>query len=564
MRVPGEGGGLKRRLFTFGIQVLQDDSGVGYTLLRTRLGPRALYWNWNWPLELLLRNLTLILGDQLDRDSAALDGFDPTCDRIWMAEVVEESTHVWSHKARIALFLAAMRHFASEMRERDWPVDYLELAEHAHAGLGEALAAALAQHQPDRVVVVEPGDWRVLELLRATCTQAAIALEVRVDRHFMIPLDEIRTWAKGRKSWRLEHYYRWARQRTGVLMNGREPAGGRWNFDQENRHAFGAEGPGLKPEPRRFAPDAITAEVLALVARHFADHPGELAEFGWPVTPAQAEVALADFIDHRLAAFGPYQDALWSDEPWLYHSLLAAAMNLKLIDPRRVIAAAEQAWQEGRAPLASVEGFIRQILGWREYVRGIYWLHMPEYLEHNALAAEADLPPFYWTGTTDYECLRQSIGQTLKYGYAHHIQRLMVTGLFALLLGVRPKAVHAWYLAVYVDAVEWVELPNTLGMSQAADDGLMASKPYCATGKYIDRMSNYCGRCRYRPDQAVGEEACPFTTLYWDFLARHRQRFGKHPRTALQWRNLERKDPDELAAIRAWAARLRSELAGDP
>jgi deoxyribodipyrimidine photolyase-related protein len=345
-------------------------------------------------------------------------------------------------------------------------------------------------------------------------------------------------------------------------MNGREPVGGRWNFDQDNRQAFGAQGPGLKPDPLQFPPDQITSEVLELVGERYPEHPGDLSAFGWPVTPAQAEAALQDFINHRLASFGPYQDALWTDEPWLYHSLLSAALNLKLIDPRRVIEVAEQAWREGMAPLASVEGFIRQILGWREYVRGIYWLHMPEYLEHNALGADADLPAFYWTGDTDYECLRQSIGQTLKYGYAHHIQRLMVTGLFALLLGVRPRSVHEWYLAVYVDAVEWVELPNTLGMSQAADDGLMASKPYSASGKYIDRMSNYCGRCRYRPEQATGATACPFTTLYWDFLARHKQRYSKHPRTALQWRNLERKDPVELAAIRAAAARLRREMLG--
>ncbi|MCB1626773.1 MAG: cryptochrome/photolyase family protein [Xanthomonadales bacterium] len=508
-----------------------------------------------------MRRLVVVLGDQLDPDSAALAGFDPAQDRIWMAEVPAESSHVWSHQARIALFLAAMRHHAQSLRERGWPIDYLALDQHDHVDLATALGHSLAQHQPEQVRLLHPGDWRVLQSLRACCETAGVALKLIEDDHFLVDLEDARRWARGRKLWVQEHYYRWVRRRLGILMDGEQPAGGRWNYDSENRQSFGREGPGLRPPVLEFPISAVTAEVLKLVSERFADHPGSLEAFNWPVTPDEARRGLRHFIDHHLAEFGRYQDAMWSDEPFLHHSLLSAALNLKLLRPREVIDAAEAAWREGRAPLAAVEGFIRQIAGWREYVRAVYWLQMPDYLERNALAADRQLPACYWDGRTDYRCLQQAIGQTLQHGYAHHIQRLMVTGLFAMLLGVRPQHVHQWYLAVYVDAVEWVELPNTLGMSQHADGGLMASKPYVASGRYIARMSNYCAHCRYRPDEALGEHACPFTTLYWDFLARHAERFAQHPRAAMQWRQLQRIDPERLRQIRQLAAELRDRLA---
>ena len=257
---------------------------------------------------------------------------------------------------------------------------------------------------------------------------------------------------------------------------------------------------------------------------------------------------------------------MWTGEPFLNHSLISSSLNLKLLNPLEVIRMAEAAYRRhpDRYPVSAVEGFIRQILGWREYVRGIYWMHMPAYLERNTLRAETDLPPFYWTGATDMVCMRQSIEQTLAYGYAHHIQRLMVTGLFALMLGVDPKQVHAWYLAVYVDAVEWVELPNTLGMSQYADGGVMASKPYAATGNYIQRMSNYCETCRFNPKERTGGKACPFTTLYWDFLQRHRKTLSGNPRMGLQVRNLERVPPDELQQISERADWIRSTFVHEP
>lgn len=510
-----------------------------------------------------MRNLILVLGDQLDPASAAFAGFQPDHDAVWMAEVVEESTHVWSHKARIALFLSAMRHFRDALRARGWTVHYRELDAHDAPTLAAALAADLDALRPARVLGVKPGDHRVEQSLQAAIQRAGLDWTVVADARFYVAPEEFARWAGGRRELRMAHFYRWVRTREKILMDGAAPAGGRWSFDAENRGHFDRRGPGLLPRPRAFPPDPTTRAVIRQVADRFGDHPGALDAFDWPVTREQAREALADFIAHRLPCFGAYQDAMWAGEPYLYHARIAAALNLKLLDPREAVDAAVAAWRDGRAPLAAVEGFVRQIIGWREYVRGLYWLRMPDFTDDNALDAQAPLPGFYWTGATDMACLREVIGQTLTLGYAHHIQRLMVTGLFALLLGVKPREVHAWYLAVYVDAVEWVELPNVLGMSQYADGGYMVSKPYCASGRYIQRMSNHCGDCRFRPDHAVGEDACPFTTLYWDFLARHRERFAAHPRTALQWKHLERLDPGTLRAIRRQAQALRERLAAD-
>lgn len=336
-----------------------------------------------------------------------------------------------------------------------------------------------------------------------------------------------------------------------------KPIGDQWNFDLENRQAFGAKGPGDVPSRTTFTPDAVTREVIALVNSRFAAHPGRLDSFAWPVTRAQALQSLHTFIKERLPLFGRYQDAMWPGDPWLYHAHLSAALNLKLLNPREVVAQTQAAYRDGHAPLASAEGFIRQILGWREYVRGIYWTQMPAYLESNALDAREDLPAWYWTGATDMACLRDALAQTLAHGYANHIQRLMVTGLYALMLGVEPKQVHAWYLAVYVDAVEWVELPNTLGMSQYADGGLMGSKPYIATGKYIQRMSPHCKDCRYDPAQRSGGTACPFTTLYWDFLMRHEAALAKNPRMAPQVKNVARLTEAQKQAVSDRAAAIR-------
>ncbi|WP_374674287.1 cryptochrome/photolyase family protein [Ideonella sp.] len=503
----------------------------------------------------------LVLGDQLDLDASAFDGFDPAQDRVWMAEVAEESTHVWSSQPRIALFLAAMRHFAAEVQAAGRPLDYRRLGDPGNRGsLAGELAAAIERWRPAALVMTAPGDARVLASLRRVAQAAGLPLDLRDDRHFFGTVRDFAAHARGRRTLRMETFYRGMRQRHQVLMDGGQPAGGRWNFDADNRAGFPRSGPAEVPAPSRFPPDALTREVIAEVRARFAHHPGCLDDFAWPVTRGQARQALHHFVGQRLPGFGRWQDALWPGEPWLWHAHLSAAMNLKLLGAREVVAAAEQAWRAGAVPLASAEGFIRQVLGWREYVRGIYWTQMPGYLEHNALGAHGPLPAFYWTGDTPMACLADAIGQTLRHGYAHHIQRLMVTGLYALLLGVDPQAVHAWYLAVYVDAVEWVELPNTLGMSQAADGGLMASKPYVASGRYIERMSggSLCARCRFRPGERLGERACPFTTLYWDFLDRHEARLAANPRTAMQVRHLAALSDDERMRIRERAAAWRA------
>lgn len=510
-----------------------------------------------------MRNLILVLGDQLSLDNPALAGIDRAQDCVVMIEAAEESTHVWSHQARIVLFLSAMRHFAVELRAQKLPLHYVALQPDAGAepGLGKQFRAVIDARRPAKVVICEPGEHRVLELIKMICHDAGVRLDIRSDSHFLCSREEFAEWAKGRKELRMEFFYRSMRRRHDVLMETGEPAGGKWNFDTANRGAFPKAGPGEVPQPPQFTPDAMTREVIALVGQRFPQHPGSLETFRWPVTRADALRALRDFIQRRLPNFGLYQDAMWSGMPFCWHSLLSAALNLKLLDPREVIAAAVAAWREGDAPLPGVEGFVRQILGWREFIRGVYWLDMPGMLDANHFGHQRPLPSWYWTGDTDMNCLHETITQTLHHGYAHHIQRLMVTGNFALLAGIAPRAVHEWYLAVYVDAVEWAELPNTAGMALYANGGRFTSKPYIASGAYIQRMSNYCRSCRYDPKIKTGARACPYTTLYWNFLDRHETAFTRNPRTALMARNITRLTTAERGAIRAAAGNILATIA---
>ncbi len=508
-----------------------------------------------------VRHLVLVLGDQLSLDNPALAGFDPGQDRLLMIEADGEATAVWSHQARITLFLSAMRHFRQALADRGWDCDYRALTPQGPTtDLGQVLAEALVQYRPQALCVCEPGEWRMERTLQSVAAGAGVPLELLEDAHFLCSRSAFARWAGAKRELRMEFFYREMRRRHQVLMDGPEPAGGQWNFDADNRRGYPAAGPGLIPPPRRFEPDAITQEVMALVRQRFAGHPGDLASFAWPVTREQALDLLQDFIVARLPAFGPHQDAMWTDTPFGWHALISSSLNLHLLHPGEVIRAAEAAWREQGLPLASVEGFVRQVLGWREFIRGGYWLDMPGLREANFYGHDRPLPAWYWTGRTRMACMRDVVGQTLAHGYAHHIQRLMVTGQFALLAGLSPQVVADWYLAVYVDAIEWVELPNVAGMALFANGGRFTSKPYVASGQYIKRMSNYCQGCAYRPDQRHGPQACPVTTLYWDFLDRHEPTLAASPRTALMVRNLARLEAGERAAIRAHAKHLRENL----
>ena len=498
----------------------------------------------------IIRNLVIVLGDQLNLDATALQDFDPVHDGIWMAEAALESTHVPSSKIRIVLFLSAMRHFAQELRAKGWPVDYTELNTAGHSGslMGE-LEKAVHQYTPTQLIVTQPVDHRTLEGLKTLAVNLKVPLSVRPDHHFFTQPLDFEKFAANRKQLRMEFWYRELRKKFNILMQDGQPIGGEWNYDAQNRQSFGKAGPVDLPQAYFVPPDAITREVIELVNRHFDGHMGDPSNFSWPVTRQDALRSLQSFIEKRLPLFGYFEDAMWTNEPWLYHAHLSAALNLKLLNPHEVVSAAQQAYKSGNAPIASVEGFIRQILGWREYVRGMYWLKMPNYLSMNALEAKRALPSFYWNAQTDMACLKAVITQTMAHGYAHHIQRLMVLGLYTLMLGVDPRFVHEWFLSVFVDAVEWVELPNTLGMSQYGDGGLMASKPYIASGKYIQRMSNYCKSCPYDPAVATGPKACPMTTLYWNFLMQHQSLLSKNPRMAMQLKNLARLSDDQRVNI---------------
>jgi deoxyribodipyrimidine photolyase-related protein len=475
-----------------------------------------------------------------------------------MVEAREEATYIPQHRKRLAFFFAAMRHHRDALKAAGRDVRYVKLDDAENTG---GFAGEIARHaralSPERLIVLEPGDFRVAASLRRTATALNLPLEFREDRHFICRRSEFDLFAAERKTLVMENFYRRMRVAHDVLMDGDRPVGGAWNFDRENRASFGAKGPPLVPPPPSFTPDAVTGEVLAMVTREFPDAPGAIDGFDFPVTAKHARHALDDFVTHRLPLFGRYQDAMAAGQPFLFHSLLSGPLNLHLLDPRDAIAAARDAYDTGHAPLAAVEGFVRQILGWREFVRGVYWRFMPDYAELNALGADRDPPRFFWTGETDMACLADCGRQLHDHAYAHHIQRLMVFGLWATLSGVRPYAFHEWHMAMFWDAIDWVSLPNTLGMATHGDGGVVGTKPYCASGKYIDRMSDYCASCRFDPARATGDDACPFTTLYWDFLARHEQRFAQNRRMVMQVRNLQRKDEGELRMIRRRAEAIR-------
>lgn len=486
-----------------------------------------------------IRNLVLVMADQVSAETSSLRDFDPTLDRILMVEVQEEATHIPHHKKKIAFLLSAMRHFADELSQGGWSVSYVKMDDPDNTGTfsGEVQRAIKALH-PEKLVLCHPGEWRVLEMVRRWEVDFEVAVEIRPDDRFIVSPEEFETWAAGRKQLRMEYFYREVRRKTGLLMDGNQPVGGKWNFDAENRKP--APFNLFQPRPSRFKPDTVTTDVLNLVKERFSSHFGDLEPFWFAVTREQALFAFDQFVETTLPQFGDYQDAMLRGEKFLYHSVISAYLNAGLLYPLELCRRVAEAFEAGYVPINAAEGFIRQIIGWREYVRGIYWLKMPDYLEQNHFSAKRALPDFYWTADTDMLCMKEAITQTREEAYAHHIQRLMVTGNFALLAGIDPRQVHEWYLAVYADAFEWVELPNTLGMSQFADGGLLGSKPYAASGSYIDKMSDYCGACRYRVKQKTGEDACPFNSLYWHFVVRNSEKLKSNHRMQMVFRTWEK------------------------
>ena len=528
-----------------------------------------------------LNRLVVVLEDQLDpaapwRDAIPSGPFDPRTDLLWMAEPAAAFRAAGAHKQRIAVILGAMRSYRNARTAEGVPVHYHSIEIDAHGALPtvptdrpifDVLAEDLRSLAPAEVVAVTPGSVDAHQRLREAAAAAAIPYTEIEDTHFYDTSDGFAEFMAGRSTPLLEHYYRRLRRHTGILMNADgSPEGGEWNFDKANRKSFGAGGPGITPAPPRYPDGPLRREVAELVERAFATHPGTIDLSLLPLTPEEAEEHLTEFLANRLAWFGDYQDAMWSSADFLYHSRLSTALNLKLIDPHRVVDAAVEAYRRSRGtgaevPINAVEGFVRQILGWREYVRGIYRHYMPEYAGRNALNAGEALPSFFWDGKTEMTCLRDTMRTILSHGYAHHIQRLMVMGLFSMIYGADPAEFNAWHTAMYTDAFDWVSTPNAIGMSQFADGGIVGTKPYAASGNYINRMSNYCSSCPFDPGVAAGDNACPVTTLYWTFLRRHRGRFSDNRRMLFQMKNLDRKTHDQLEAIAARERQIRRRAA---
>ncbi len=495
-----------------------------------------------------MTRLVLVLGDQLTDRLSAMRKADKSTDVIVMAEVMEEATYVRHHAKKIAFIFSAMRHFAKAMRAEGWQVDYTRLDDaQPHETIASALLAAAEAHGADEVIATRPGEWRLIEMLE----NLPLDVTVLEDDRFVATEREFADWARGRKELRMEWFYREMRRKTGLLMEGDAPVGGKWNYDHDNRKAppkdIEAWGPMI------FPPDEMTEEVLDLVDARFPDTFGQLRPFGFAVDSVQARQALRHFIEHSLPRFGDYQDAMLKGERFLYHSILSLYINTGLLDPLEVARAVEEAYRAGQAPLNAVEGFIRQIIGWRDYMRHLWYFQGPDHERKNGLGHRRKLPDFFWTGETDMACIRETVVQTIETAYAHHIQRLMVTGNFLLLAGIDPAEVYDWYMCAYIDAFGWAMAGNVIGMSQFADGGIVASKPYVSSANYIDKMSDYCGGCAYSAKTKTGEGACPFNLLYWAFLDRHRDRFKGNPRMAQMYATWGRMDDTKRETILAEA-----------
>ena len=503
------------------------------------------------------KNGILILGDQLSWRHPLLLDADPADTVIILAEVAEEATYVRHNRHKIALIFSAMRHFAQALKARGFTVQYSRFKDNV-----PSLLAACEQAREiwslTALHICEPGEYRLAAQMTNWEKSLGIAVTVHEDTRFLSSRADFALWAEGRKQLRMEYFYRDMRKRYRLLMEGEQPEGGKWNYDADNRQGWR----GQTDIPERPAPvlGAVTREVIEEVEAAFPTNPGDLSTFRWAVTAEDAEKELVWFCEHALPHFGSYQDALAEASPWLFHGLISMYLNCGLLEPLPVCERVEAAYRRGHCSLAAAEGFIRQVLGWREYVRGLYWLKMPDYGELNALDATRKLPDWFWTGETQMRCLSRAIKQSLDLGYAHHIQRLMVIGNFALLAGLDVQAVCDWYLGVYLDAFEWVELPNTLGMALFADGGIMASKPYAASGKYIQKQGDHCQACPYDPKQVTGDRACPYNSLYWHFIDRHSDSLSQNPRMGLIMGGWRKRAAADREAVVDWGEQMLQRL----
>ena len=505
------------------------------------------------------QTLRLILGDQLNLQHRWFSETDDATVYVLM-EVRQETDYVLHHAQKILAIFAAMRDLARQLREAGHRVHYLAIDDPANLqSIPANIDALLAQYQASAFEYQAPDEWRLDEQLYQHGRMSAVPWRMVDSEHFYTTRNEAADIFTGRKQWLMEFFYRQMRVVHQVLMaDAKKPVGDQWNFDADNRKPWRGE-PAEPPDPRTVHDHSrlwqtIVGAGVASFGKPKAD------QFPWALNRDEALQQLDAFIANALPWFGDFQDAMSSKAWRLFHSLLSFALNVKMLNPREVVAQAEAAYHAGHAPLAAVEGFIRQILGWREYVRGVYWAKMPEYAGQNFFGHTRALPSWFWDGNTRMNCVSHAITQSLEQAHAHHIQRLMVIGNFALLAGLDPVQVHRWYLGIYIDAFEWVELPNTAGMSQFADGGLLATKPYVSSAAYIDRMSDYCKGCKYDKKLRVGPTACPFNALYWDFFRRNEAALARNPRIGMAYRQLEKMDPATIAGFQQQAQTLLSDL----
>ena len=494
----------------------------------------------------MIENLCVILGDQLSPNISSLKGFKKNQDEILMMEVFNEAEYANHHKKKLVLVFSAMRHFAKELQNRGFSVKYSKINESKEDFTKELVYQCKKIH-PKRVVITHPGEYRVLQEVKKWKRILNIPVTIIEDDRFFCTIDEFKKWAEGRKELRMELFYQMMRKKYNILIdkNGK-PKGGKWNYDIKNRKSLPKNHPEI-PTPLKHKPDNITRQVVTEVKKKFPKHFGNLEPFWFAVTHDQARKSLNDFIKNRLEMFGPYEDAMAQEQSFVYHSVLSMYLNLGLLEPKQII---DKVLEKDRIKVESVEGFVRQILGWREYIRGIYWHYMPKYSKTNYFDAKNKLPKFYWTGDTEMNCMKNCIEQTIKESYAHHIQRLMITGNFGLIAGIKPEEVCEWYLSVYADAYEWVELPNTHGMTLYADGGILGSKPYAASGNYINKMSDYCKDCKYNVKKKEGDDACPFNYLYWNFFLKNQKKLEKNPRLWTVFSNIKKMSQEKKSQIR--------------